>query len=88
MSVSHERLVSIGREAAREVIGNIEIVDVTTGINEEGHPSYYFELHINQSKDRARASLLRTRLRQKIRDLLIADNDGKYPYVRIIGGSR
>ena len=85
MSISHERLLSIGAEAATEIIGNVGRVDVAPGINEQGDPSYYFKLQVDQDRDRMQAMLLRTRLRQKIRDLLIAENDERYPYVRIIG---
>ena len=85
MSVTHERLVSIGMEAAKEIVGNVANVDVASAANEYGHLSYYFELHVDQNPDRTLATSLRTKLRQRIRDLLIAENDDNYPYVRIIG---
>ena len=77
--------MSIGAQAAIEVIGNVGRVEVAPGINGQGDPSYDFMLRIDQNQDRTKAMRLQTRLRQKIRDLLIAENDERYPYVRIIG---
>ncbi|WP_158806889.1 hypothetical protein [Beijerinckia sp. L45] len=84
MSLSPERLQSIGAQAAKDVIGNVETVAVTSGFSEDGLPAYFFELNLSQDRDRARAALLRTRLRHKIRDLLLAEEDTKYPYIRIL----
>jgi hypothetical protein len=88
MSLSHERLADIGRKAATEIIGNVDKVEVDTGVNEEGQPAYYFQLYVDQGGDKAKATLLRTRLRQKIRDLLIDEKDERYPYVRFMDHRR
>ena len=85
MSLSYDELRDIGEQAAREVIGNIDLVEVTSGTDGTGHPAYFFDLSLQQDRDRARASLLRTRLRQNIRDRLLAERDARYPYVRIHG---
>ncbi len=83
MPLSHAELRSIGEKAIEEIVGGVGNVEVVFGLNEEGDPAYFFDVAIDQDRDRARASLLRIRLRQKIRDLLLAEQDANYPYVRV-----
>lgn len=63
---------------------SVNDVDVVSGIDSTGRPAYFVEYQIGTSADRAKASLLRTRLTQELRDKLISRGDARYPFVRLV----
>jgi hypothetical protein len=86
MSTSPSDLKILGLSAAGAVMGEglAEEVDVTEGTDSSDLPAYFFNFMFEQDRDRQRAALVRTRLAQKIRDMLIDRGDGHYPFVRVL----
>ena len=78
-------LEQLGRDAAQNIAGEgaVQEVEVVPGEDFE-RPVYYFSFLIDQDRARQRAGLLHSRLVQKLRDELIARNDGHYPVIRIL----
>jgi hypothetical protein len=73
-------LEQIGRAAARDIAGETAVreVEVVPGEDFE-RPVYYISFLIDQDKARQRAGLLHSRLVQRLRDELIARDDGHFP---------
>ncbi len=79
-------LLAIGREAARQVVGEDagEHVEVRDGLDSTDQLAYYFTFLVDRDRERQRAGLVRTRLVQKLRDALMARGDDHYPVVQIL----
>ena len=79
-------LERIGLLAAQDVIGDgVDEVEVRPGVDVDHRPAYFITYRFHDEDDRTRASLLRIRLSQAIRDALINRGDQGYPYVRLLG---
>jgi hypothetical protein len=78
-------LEQLGRDAAQHIAGPeaVQEVEVVSG-EDFDRPVYYFSFLIDQDRSRQRAGLLHSRLVQRLRDELIARNDGHYPVIRIL----
>ncbi len=86
IKIAETELAEIGRAAAAHVagLGTVDRVRVVTGQDSTDHPVYFFSFLIDQDRDPQRVGLTRVRLVQKLRDALIARDDGHYPIVEIL----
>lgn len=84
--IAEADLVEIGHRAAQLVagLGAVERVTVTTGQDSTDQPAYFFSFLIDRDRDRQGAGLGHIRLVQKLRDELMARDDGHYPIVQIL----
>jgi hypothetical protein len=83
--LAQSELRNIGRTAAREVLdGGPQDVDFKAALDAQDQPAYFVFFSFQRDQDRQRASLLKTRLSQVIRDKLIDRGDGHYPFVRLL----
>jgi hypothetical protein len=79
-------LVEIGRNVAQHVAGagTVERVKVSAGQDSTDRPAYFFSFLIDRYRDGERAGLIRIRLEQKLRDELMARDDGHHPIVQVL----
>jgi hypothetical protein len=79
-------LEQIGREVAHAVVGadKVRQVEVVTGANWDGDPAYYFWYQFDSDPDWQRAADARIRLRQKLREELVARGDTSLPYTHVL----
>jgi hypothetical protein len=85
--ISDIELERIGRAAAEAVTGPGAVLDVDFEhyLDSTDQPAYMFSFVIDQSMEpKIAPGLMRIRLRQRIRDELIARGDMTYPYLKVI----
>ncbi len=79
-------LESLGRDAAREVVGAeaFEQVEVFTGEDSLDRPIYIFSFLINPERAGLRLGLIYLRILQRLQDMLAARGDEHPPHVRLL----
>lgn len=78
------RVEQIGLSAARSVAGHMVLgLKVRTALDSSDEPAYFLSFLAEQ--DQVAQVELGIRIAQKIRDDLIENGDGSYPYVRLLG---
>jgi hypothetical protein len=83
--LAQNELRDIGLTAAHEVLGDgAQDVDFKPALDAQDQPAYFVFFSFQLDQDRQRASLLKTRLSQAIRDKLIDRGDAHYPFVRLL----
>ena len=62
----------------------VKQVEVVAGPDSTDEPAYYFWYQLDQDPASQSAALARVRLKQKLRDELLARGDTTYPYLRVL----
>ena len=86
IQIDETELAGIACEAATHVagLGTVDRVTVVAGQDSTDRPAYFFSFLIDQGRDPRRGGLARIRLVQRLRDALLARDDGHYPIVEIL----
>jgi hypothetical protein len=84
--LSASDLEKLALDAAATVTGagQVERVDVASAEDSDDEPVYVFTFLIGDELARQPTGVLRNRLGQRLRDLLMERNDTHYPIIRIL----
>lgn len=78
-------LRDLSLSVAHQVVGEgVDDVDVRLSADTSDKPAYFIAYRFGDRRHRERASSLRTRLSQHLRDELIRRGDARYPFVRLM----
>jgi hypothetical protein len=79
-------LEALGLDVARQIAGAdaVEQVSVTTDQDSDDRPVYRFSFLIDPDRSQARMGLVRIRLRQTLRDALVARGDEHSPVIQFL----
>ena len=78
----------MGLEAVRSVAGiDAERIRVRVGEDSSGEPSIFFLIVMDQDKAAVGSGLLRIRIGQRLRDMLLERHDERYPFVQFLSRS-